>query len=142
MSAMTDPNEAGGVAADCYRAAGQMAGGPVREALLAMGRDYSARARATARTAAFRLELDRAHHAAPASWLARLLEFLVPATPARRANTPVRASTPPSVVAPAAVRVARPARPSAVQRALGQPTRPAARGSRLYRMHALTVPGA
>ena len=137
----TDSNDAA-VAADCFRAAAQMSGGRVRDALLAMGRDYSARARAAAQTASFRIELAQARHAAPASWLGRLLEALMPATPVRRATARVGAPAIAQTTAPAGARPAGTTRPAPVRPQPNQPARASARGTRLFRMHALTLPGA
>lgn len=142
MPLTSNTDDAAAVAADCFRAAGQMAGGPVRDALLAMGREYSARAHATARAASFRIELEQARRAAPASWLDGLLEFFMPVTQTRRASAPVVATPTARPIASTGARH-RIAGSSATKRPPDQPTRAPtrARGSRLFRMHALTVPG-
>src|SRR5258706_12463616 len=60
------PEQPGAVAARCRHLADQLAGGPVRDALLAMARDYTRRAVDAARTAPFRLELERSERSATA----------------------------------------------------------------------------
>src|SRR5258708_3952192 len=123
-------DDAGAVAARCFQLAGQLTGGPVRDALLAMGRDYTLRARDAAQTASFRREVARGQAPSPRAPLGRLLDFLAEWTaPVPRAKTPQRAV----VVAPTVQRAAR-AQP-APERIAPQ------RGSRLYRLHALTRPG-
>jgi hypothetical protein len=128
-------DDAGAISAQCFRLAGQLKGGPVRDALLAMGRDYATRARASARTAAFRIELAASQRAAPRQPLAQLFDALSDwlAPIARPA-----AARPAATVAPATTRVAR---VPGVARPQPAPAAPAAakpqRGSRLFRAHAL-----
>jgi hypothetical protein len=114
----------GAVAAHCFRLAEQLAGGPVRDALLAMGRDYTARARDVARTNAFRLELANSQPPARGLRALRLLTELFEPLP-----QPTRRALP---AAPQPVRVAAPT--------ARQPAAPP-RGSRLYRMHAVGAIG-
>ena len=130
------------VAARCFTLAEQIGDGPVRDALLAMGRDYTERARQTARATAARItrEYDVREYGvreAPRSTLARWMSDLFdplpqqPA-PARRAAPTTRVSA----VMPQPIRLeqARMAAPAAPRNAQPAPRR----GSRLYRMHALT----
>jgi hypothetical protein len=134
--ALPASDDAGAISAQCFRLAGQLAGGPVRDALLAMGRDYAARARATAQTAGFRFELAASQRAAPAKPLAQLFDalsqWLAPIAPpaARSAETGVPAATR-SARTPGVARTPRAAAPTAA------PAAKPARGSRLFRAHAL-----
>jgi hypothetical protein len=118
----------GAVAAHCFRLAEQIGGGPVRDALLAMGRDYAGRAHDAARTSAFHFELAQsqrpAHGLRALHLLAELLEPLPQAT--RRA--------PPPSAAPAVPRPGRVAAPTALA-----PAAPPPRRSRLYRTHAVSA---
>jgi len=115
----------GAVSAHCFRLAGQLAGGPVRDALLAMGHDAAGRAREAAQLSAFRLAIAQSQPPAPrGSRVLRLLADLLEPLPApqRRARPPAPATT----VKPAAQPAPRLAAP-------GTP----ARGSRLYRTHSV-----
>jgi hypothetical protein len=116
------------VAAHCFRLAEQIGGGPVRDALIAMGQDYSMRARATARTAALSIELEHSRHDDTRFWPLRLFAELLaplPPRPARRDTTAARPAAPPT-----ARRAAPAVTPSA-------PIKPPRRASRMFRMHAL-----
>jgi hypothetical protein len=116
------------VAAHCFRLAEQIGGGPVRDALIAMAQDYSMRARATARTAAFRIELDHESRDSKRFWPVRLFAELLaplPPRPARRETTAARPAAQPQ-----ARRTAPAVAPSA-------PAKRPQRASRMFRMHAL-----
>lgn len=130
----------GAVAARCFQLAGQMRGGPVRDALLAMGRDYAARARDASRLAG-RGPAEEGR-APPAGLLGRLFAFVtdfaapLPAPPSsRRGAVPmagdgaVRRAPAPASVAPAAV-VSTAGAAEAVQPRTDAPRR----GSRLFRI--------
>jgi hypothetical protein len=123
----------GAVSAHCFELAAQLGGGPVRDALIAMGHDYSARARETAQTVGFRLELARSRQDdagfRPLRLLAELLAPLPPRPAARPAAQPqTRPAAAPQTQYAAAPTVARDA-----------PVKPSKRAPRLFRMHALTV---
>jgi hypothetical protein len=131
------PDDAGAVAADCYRLAGQIGGGAVRDALLEMGRDYTSRARDTARTAKFRVEQAQRQPDAAGFWPLRILADLfapLPVEPARRITPVARRVSPSAVPAirPPAQRATTPAAPPVR-------TKAAPRSSRLFRLHALGV---
>jgi hypothetical protein len=130
-------DDAAGVAADCYRMADQIGGGPVRAALMEMGRDYATRARDTARTAAFRLELERSEREASGFWPLRLLADLLAPLPAQ----PVRHAAPtPRPAATSAMPASQPpVRRTTTPVAPRAASKPAARSSRLFRMHALAI---
>jgi hypothetical protein len=116
------------VAAHCFRLAEQIGGGPVRDALLAMGQDYSMRARASARTAALRVELEHESRDSARFWPLRLFAELLaplPPRPARHDTTAVR---------PAAQPQARRAAPAVTP---NPPIKPSRRASRMFRLHAL-----
>ena len=116
-------------ASRCFQLAAQIGGGPVHEALAAMGRDYSARARETAQTAGFRIELERGRQETASFWPLRVLTDLLAPLPPR----------PPRRTAPAKVQYAAPppARRATPAVAHSAPAEPPRRGSRLYRLHAL-----
>ena len=121
----------GTTAARCFHLANQLGGGPVRDALLAMGRDYSTRARAAARTVAVRPAVARL--APPPNRFAGIVDAIIdwlapmspPAAPARRVPVAMTVRAEPAAVP----RQATPARPSAQRK----------RGSRLFRTHALST---
>ncbi len=119
-----DAPDTAAFAAHCFRQADQLKGGPVRDALRAMGRQYAARAREKAQTASFRWELDRSQRAASHSLLGRALEALA------RWFEPLVAPPPVPVVA----RRTAPA-PVAPQRRL-----PPRHVPRILRINALTRP--
>jgi hypothetical protein len=127
----TDP-DAVTVAARCFTLAEQIGGGPVREALLAMGRDYTERARQTARATADRITREYEVREAPRSTLARWMSDLFDPLPQQPA--PARRAAPTTRVSAAMPQQARVAAPMAQGSA--QPA--SRRTSRLYRMHALT----
>jgi hypothetical protein len=125
------------IAARCFRLAQQLAPGRVRDALLEMGRDYTARAREAAKIATFRYELARSQREAPPTAVTKLFDtvaqWLTPvpaasvrsrpvAAPLARASLPAPVSAPVSVPAPVS-------RPGSSRRV-----------SRLFRAHALTRP--
>jgi hypothetical protein len=123
----------GAIASHCFKLAEQIGGGPVRDALVEMGRDYSARARETAQTAGFRLELARSRQDGPGFWPLRLFADLLAPLPARPARREVRSA--PVAIQPATTPQARhAAAPVAAPRA---PAKRSQRASRMFRMHAL-----
>ena len=130
------PDDAGAVAADCYRLAGQIGGGAVRDALLEMGRDYTARARDSVRTAQFRVELAHSQPAATGFWPLRILADLFAPLPAEpvRTTPPVRRA---AATAEPTVRTPAPRAPAPV--APPARTKSTPRTSRLFRLHALSV---
>jgi hypothetical protein len=115
----TDAENCGAVASRCFTLASQLAGGPVRDALLAMGRDYTAQARETAQTAGFRIELERSRSDTRGWPLRVLTDLFAPLPP------PVKRVAPP---APAARTTMPAARPAAQSRQ---------HASRMFRLHAL-----
>jgi hypothetical protein len=121
------PEQPGAVAARCRHLADQLAGGPVRDALLAMARDYTRRALDTARAAPFRLELER--HERDDTALKVFAAFDRFVDNVRGATA--RASLPPVATAQHAAPVV------AATQAVPQPTVSPRRASRLYRIHAL-----
>ncbi len=138
----------GAVAARCFHLAAGMAPGPIRDALLAMGREYSTRARARVRTMPSRPARGETARAARVSLLTRMVDQLttwlepVPARAPRRAPAPQPGAAMPRIAAadrrPTAVA------PSA-QPARATPTPQRARvnrGARLFRINALKMPGA
>jgi hypothetical protein len=134
LSGATDAQDhPAAVASHCFELARQIGGGPVCEALAAMGRDYSARARETAQTAGFRIELERNRPDDTRFWPLRVLSELCAPLPARHAAPAVRPTAPAKVqhAAPA------PARPTTPAVARSAPAERPRRGSRLYRLHAL-----
>jgi hypothetical protein len=84
-----DDISAGAVAARCFHLAAQLRGGPVRDALLAMGRDYVGRARDGARSAAVRIDAKRSQAGASPS---NLFRTLVEPLPRRAVPAPVMAA--------------------------------------------------
>jgi hypothetical protein len=133
-------DDAGAFAARCYHLADQLAPGPVRDALLALGRDYSGRARDTARSAPVRVALAHASRNQARGLLAKLAEAV------ERWFAPLP-SPAPAIARPAAPASAAPARAAGQRpRAAAMAPRPVAtsprRGSRLFRVNALTAPGA
>ncbi len=121
------PEQPGAVAARCRHLADQLAGGPVRDALLAMARDYTRRAVDAARTAPFRLELERSERDASALRVFEAFDRFVDNV----RGTTARASLPPVATAQHAAPVV------AVTQAVPQPKVSPRRASRLYRIHAL-----
>jgi hypothetical protein len=128
LSAVTgdQSEQPGAVAARCRHLADQLAGGPVRDALLEMARDYTRRALDAARAAPFRLELERSERDAAALRVFAAFDRFVDNV----RGTTARASLPPVVTAQHAAPVV-----SATQ-AAPQPKVSARRASRLYRIHA------
>jgi hypothetical protein len=126
----------GGVAARCFMLAEQIGGGPVHDALVAMGQDYSARARAAAQTAGFRIELAHNSRDRARFWPLRLFAELLaplPPLPARRDAPAARPAAQPQ-----SQRSAQPqARRAAPVNAPSAPTKRSQRASRMFRMHAL-----
>jgi len=120
------------VASHCFKLAEQIGGGPVRDALVAMGRDYSGRARETAQKAAFRIELAHSRQDRTGVWPFNLLAELLAPLPPR----PVQRAAP--APAPQPQRAAPPqARRAAPAVARSAPSKPPQRASRLFRLHAL-----
>lgn len=124
----------GAVAAHCFHLAGQLRGGPVRDALLAMGRDYAARARDASRLAS-RDAGPSAADPGRATLLGRLLGFVTDfaaplpprATPPASVAVTVRVETVSVVAQPRASNAAPP--PAPVPAAA-----PPRRRSRLFRI--------
>lgn len=139
MSIDDGTEEPGAVAARCRHLADQLAGGPVRDALLEMARDYTGRAVDAARTAPFRLELERSQRDATALRLFEAFDRFVDNV-RRAVAPPATAPVVPGPVQSAPVPAARRAVPAPVAAAPVTPAKPAVsprRGSRLYRIHAL-----
>jgi hypothetical protein len=138
-AAADDEPLAGAVAARCFKLAERIGGGPVRDALVAMGRDYSMRAKETAQTAAFRIELEHSREASSSFWPLRVLTDLfapLPPQPVRREAPAVDDARP---AAPAGRAAAKPqVRRAASAVASGAPAKRSPHTSRLFRMHALT----
>jgi hypothetical protein len=121
------PEQPGAVAARCRQLADQLAGGPVRDALLEMARDYTRRALDAARTAPFRLELERTQRDATALRVFEAFDRFVDNV---RGST-ARPSLPPVATAQHSAPVV------AATQAAPAPTVSPRRASRLYRIHAL-----
>ena len=116
------------MAAHCFRLAEQIGGGPVHDALVAMGQDYTVRARNAVRTAASRIEREHGSRDGAGFWPLRLFAELLAPLPARPARRD----------APAAHRAAQPqARRAAPAITPSAPTKPSRRASRMFRLHAL-----
>jgi hypothetical protein len=118
-------DEPGAIASRCHHLADQLAGGPVRDALLEMARDYTGRALDSARTASFRLELERSQRDATAVRLFEAFDRFIDG---------VRSVTQPT---PAAPRHAASGTTPVAAAATPAPTVSPRRASRLYRIHAL-----